>query len=51
LVGILYLPCLATIAVLVKEFKWKVAIVISVANLATALVVGGIAFRLLSLVL
>jgi ferrous iron transport protein B len=51
LVGILYLPCLATIAVLVQEFKWKVAIVISVANLATALVVGGIAFRLLSLVL
>lgn len=51
LVGILYLPCLATIAVLVQEFKWKAAFVISVANLVTALVLGGIAFRLLSLVL
>jgi ferrous iron transport protein B len=51
LVGILYVPCLATIAVLAREFGWKTAAVISAANFATALLVGGVAFRLLSLVL
>jgi ferrous iron transport protein B len=51
LVGILYIPCLSTIAVLAKEFGWKTATVISAANFVTALIVGGVAFRLLSLVL
>jgi len=51
LVGILYIPCLSTIAVLAKEFGWRTAAAISAANFATALVVGGITFRLLSLVL
>jgi ferrous iron transport protein B len=50
-VGILYLPCLSTIAVLAKDFGWKTAIAISMANFATALLVGGIAFRVLSLIL
>jgi ferrous iron transport protein B len=50
LVGILYIPCLSTIAVLAKEFGWKTAAIISAANFAAALVVGGIACRLLSLV-
>jgi ferrous iron transport protein B len=49
LVGILYVPCLSTIAVLAREFGWKAAIVISIANFATALIVGGVASRLLSL--
>lgn len=48
-VGILYLPCLSTIAVLAKEFGWKAAATISIANLVTAIVVGGVVFRLLSL--
>ncbi len=48
LVGILYLPCLSTIAVLAKEFNWKTAAAISLANLATALVVGGVAYRILA---
>ena len=51
LIGILYIPCLSTIAVLAKEFGWKTAATISAANFVVALVVGGIAYRLLSLVL
>ena len=51
LVGILYIPCLSTIAVLAKEFGWKAAITISAANFAAALIIGGIFFRLLSLVM
>jgi ferrous iron transport protein B len=51
LVGILYIPCLATIAVLAREFGWKTAAAISLANFATALIVGGIAVRMLSLML
>jgi ferrous iron transport protein B len=51
IVGILYLPCLSTIAVLAKDFGWKTAAVISLANFGTALIVGGIAFRVLSLIL
>lgn len=51
LVGILYIPCLSTIAVLAREFGWKATIAISAANFATALIAGGIMFRLLSLVM
>ncbi len=51
LVGILYLPCLSTIAILAKEFGWKAAGVISAANLGSAILAGGLAFRLLSLIL
>jgi len=51
LIGILYIPCLSTIAVLAKEFGWKTAATISAANFVVALVVGGIAYRSLSLVL
>jgi ferrous iron transport protein B len=51
LIGILYVPCLSTIAVLAKDFGWRTAAIISAANFATALIVGGFSFRLLSLVL
>ena len=51
LVAMLYIPCVATIAILGKEFGWKAAGVISVANVAVALFVGGLAFRLISLFL
>jgi ferrous iron transport protein B len=50
LVGMLYIPCLSTITILVREFGWKAATSISLANLITAIFLGGIAFRLLSLV-
>lgn len=49
LIGILYIPCLATIAILAKDFNWKTAAVISLANFATAMLVGGVAYRVLSL--
>jgi ferrous iron transport protein B len=49
LVGILYLPCLSTIAILAKDFNWKTAIYMSLANLGAAILVGGITYRILSL--
>ncbi len=50
LVAMLFIPCLSTITILIREFGWKAATYISAANLVTAIVIGGIAFRLLSLV-
>ncbi len=50
LVAMLYLPCASTIAVLAREFGWKSAGMITLANFLTAIIVGGIAFRLLTLV-
>jgi len=50
LVGMLYIPCISTIAVLAKEFGWKAAAMISMANLAFAILIGGMAFRILTMV-
>ena len=49
LVAMLYLPCLSTIAVLGKEFGWKAALTISAANIASAILIGGLAYRILTL--
>lgn len=49
LVAMLYIPCVSTVAILGKEFGWKATAVITAANVFVALLVGGIAFRLLSL--
>jgi ferrous iron transport protein B len=49
LVGIIY-PCLATVGVLTREFSWKSAWAIIGANLATAVIVGVVAAKLLPLV-
>jgi ferrous iron transport protein B len=49
LVAMLYIPCVATIGALVKEFGWKKALLITVFEIAFALLVGGIAFRLLTI--
>ncbi|MCW4025554.1 MAG: ferrous iron transport protein B [Candidatus Bathyarchaeota archaeon] len=49
LVAMLYIPCVSTVAILGKEFGWKAATVITLANIGAALLVGGFAFRLLSL--
>lgn len=46
LVNTIYIPCIATIAVLAKELGWKRAIVISLFTVVLALLVGGIARRL-----
>jgi len=48
LVAMLYIPCIATIAALVKEFGWKKTYLITVFEILLALLLGGIAFRLLS---
>jgi ferrous iron transport protein B len=49
LVAMLYIPCIATIAALVKDFGSKKAVFISVFEISFAILVGGIAFRLLTL--
>ena len=51
LVAMLYIPCLSTMAILGKEFGWKATTVITAANIGAALLIGGLAFRLLSLFL
>ena len=49
LVVMLYIPCVATIGALVKEFGWKKALSITAFEILLALLVGGIAFRLLTI--
>jgi len=49
LVTMFYIPCIATIAALVKEFGWKKALFITVFEIFFAILVGGIALRLLML--
>lgn len=48
LVSMLFIPCLATMSMLIREFGWKVMISITITNIVTALFVGGIALRLIS---
>ena len=50
LVAMFYIPCIATIAALVREFGWKKALFITVFEILFALTIGGIASRLLVLV-
>jgi ferrous iron transport protein B len=50
IVIMLYIPCISTIAVLVKETGVKVTILMVIAEIALAILFGGIANRLLSLV-
>jgi ferrous iron transport protein B len=49
LVGMIY-PCFATISALTKELGWKAAWAIIGANMAIAILIGGIAAKLLVLV-
>ena len=46
LVSMIYIPCIAVIITLVKEYGWKSAFTISAAEIGMALLIGGIAFRL-----
>jgi ferrous iron transport protein B len=50
LVTVFYIPCIATIAALVKEYDWKKAIFITVFEIVFAIALGGVAFRLLSMI-
>lgn len=47
LVTTIYIPCIATIATLKREFGWKKALAISLATIALAVLAGGIAARML----
>jgi len=49
LVTMIYVPCVATIAALIREYRWKKALFITVFDILLALLLGGIAFRLLSI--
>jgi len=47
LVAMFYIPCIATIAALVKEFGWKKALFVTIFEIAFAILLGGAAFRIL----
>ena len=49
LVTMLYIPCIASIAALVREFGWKKAVFITVFEIIFAIVAGGVTSRLLML--
>jgi ferrous iron transport protein B len=51
LVAMLYIPCIATIAALVRDFGWKKALFITVFEIVFAILIGGIALRLLTIAL
>jgi ferrous iron transport protein B len=48
IVVLFYIPCVATIAALIKEFRWKKAIAITIFEILFALLLGGIALRFLA---
>jgi ferrous iron transport protein B len=50
LVTIFYIPCIATISALVKEFGWKKALTMTIFEIVFAIVLGGVASRLLTMV-
>ena len=49
LVTMLYIPCIATIAVCVREFGWKKSAFITFFEVFFAIVVGGALYRILLL--
>jgi len=49
LITMIYIPCVATIAACKREFGWRKALAITVIDIALALFLGGIAYRVLSL--
>ena len=51
LVAMLYIPCVATVAALLRELGLKKAIAITFVDVAVAILVGGLAYRLLLLVI
>jgi ferrous iron transport protein B len=49
LVSTIYIPCLASILTLASEFGWRKATTVTIMEIGTAILLGGIIFRLLSL--
>jgi len=48
IVVMLYIPCVATIVVLIKEIGWKKSLFITVFEIVFALFIGGVAYRTLT---
>lgn len=51
IVGMLYIPCISTVGILIREFGVKASSVITTANLVTAFIVGGIFAHILPFIL
>ncbi|MEM3382721.1 MAG: ferrous iron transport protein B [Nitrososphaerales archaeon] len=51
LVAMFYIPCIATIAALIKEFGLKKAIFVTVFEIAFAIILGGITLRILNVII
>jgi ferrous iron transport protein B len=51
LVIMIYIPCVATIAALLREIGWKKTSLITFTEIGLAVLIGGAAFRILSLVM
>jgi len=49
LVTMIYIPCISVILALASEFGWKKSLAITLVEVAGATIIGGIAFRVLSL--
>ncbi len=49
IVILLYIPCISTMAVMVKETSVKITAFMVIAEIALALLVGGVAYRILGL--
>ncbi len=49
LVTMIYIPCISVILALASEFGWKKSLAITLVEVIAATVIGGIAFRVLSL--
>jgi ferrous iron transport protein B len=50
-VTMIYVPCVATFAMLKREFGWKTAILITIFEITFALLLGGVFFRILQFLL
>jgi ferrous iron transport protein B len=49
IVTMFYIPCISTIAALIKEIGWKKALLITIFEVIFAITIGGIAYRILIL--
>ena len=49
LVTMIYIPCISVILALASEFGWKKSLAITFTEVAAATIIGGIAFRVLSM--
>jgi ferrous iron transport protein B len=49
LVSMFYIPCIATIAALIKEIGWGRTLLITIFEILFAILLGGLTFRILTL--